>query len=201
MFTIFDGGIASAPIAPRPKASKLSHSERLHRDLEAHRDSQSAILAKARQAKELVRTPFAEFVLDRVADDESREAEVLRRIAASLHDALTWSHSPDALPDRGSEGEREQAIKLLQDMLRLEQGRARSARRLAKSYAGIGSGLEQALLERSATLAESNAGLLKLWLGNVKTATQTGSTTRVLSRRAGSRPAGSDRDASPPIAA
>lgn len=176
MFTIFDSGIGLASTAP-VKPSKLSPSERLYRELQAHRDSQATILAKTKQAERLANTPLAGYVLQLVRDNESRQAEVMTRVAASLQDALSWSRSADALPVRGNGSERAEAIRQVQDLLALEQARAASARRLAKAYTDIGEGIEQALLESSAAVAESNAHLLKVWLRGFAERPATASTT------------------------
>jgi hypothetical protein len=170
LFSIFDSGVGVAS-ATHAKQSKLSLSERLYRDLQAHRDRQAAIMAQTGRAQALASTPLAEYLLQIIGDNETRQAEVLGRMAASLQDALSWSYSARALPDRANGPERAETVKSMQELLRLEQARVRSARRLAKAYTGIGDGLEQALLEASATAAASNVSLLRLWLRNFKAGT------------------------------
>jgi hypothetical protein len=192
MFTIFDSGIGPAATL-QAAPSKPSLPERLYRDLQAHRDSQAAIMAKTRRAEGLAATPLAEYLLQMIGENETRQAEVLARMAASLRDALSWSRSADALPDRASGFERAETIKSMRELLRLEGARARSARRLAKAYTGIGGGLEQALLEASAMAGESNAHLLRTWLRSFKARTR-GMTTLA-------RITTNDEDASPTLAA
>jgi len=209
MFTIFDSD-AGLALASEPKPKKESRSERLYRDLQSHRNSQAGIMAETKRAKDLAKTPLAEYLLQVVGENETRQAEVLGRLAASLRDALSWSHSAEALPDRASGPERAETIASVRDLLRLEQARARSARRLAKAYAGIGDGLEQTLLEASATVAESNARLLRAWVRNFTAGTVRATSRAGTNRRPsvhseqdanGQSTTASDQDASPPLAA
>lgn len=162
MFTIFKGGVAMAPSEAMPrKQSELSTAERLYRDLEAHRERQTAVLDETEHATTLVATPLAKFLLSMVEDNQAKQADLLDRMGASLRDALYWTYSAEALPDVTGH-ERAAAIESVKTLIGLERDRARSAARLAKKYSGIDGGLEQALLEASAASSESNIKLLRL---------------------------------------
>lgn len=168
MFNIFDAAAdRSLPIATT-KRSQPSPAERLYRDLQAHTDSQAAILAEISYASSWAASPLAEFLLRMVEDNETRELEVLKRMSISLKDALDWSYSAGALPDGSAASERAETVKSVKELLRLERQRARTTRRLAKAYAGIDGGLQQTLLELSAAAAENNCRLLQLLLRRVK---------------------------------
>jgi len=197
---MFDTGTGPASM-PQAKPSTLSPPERLQRDLQAHRDSQAVIMTKTRRAQGLATTALAGYLLQLIGDNETRQAEVLARMAASLHDALSWSHSAEALPDRTSGYERAETIKSVRELLRLELARTRSARRLAKAYTGIGGGLERALLEASATAAESNARLLRLWLRSCEAGSRRTITLDSRGRQPAIRSEQDDQDATPTLAA
>ena len=168
MFNIFE----TATDQPLPMSAgrrvQPSPAERLFRDLETHRDSQAAILAETSRAAGWAATPLAEFLLGMVGDSETRDLEMLDRMTTSLRDALEWTYSAGALPEASIGTERSETIKSIKQLLRLERQRAQTTRRLAKAYAGIDGGLQQALLEVSAAAAESNSLLLQLMLRRFK---------------------------------
>ena len=85
-------------------------------------------------------------------------------MGASLRDALYWTYSAEALPEATAERERASAVESIRAVLKLERDRARSARRLAKTYSNIDGGLERALLQTSAASADANVKLLQLLL-------------------------------------
>jgi hypothetical protein len=162
MFTMFKGGAAVAPADAMPrKRGELSTAERLYRDLQAHRERQTAVLDETERAAGLVATPLAKYLVGMVEDNQAKQLEVVDAMDASLRDALYWTYSPEALPDVTGR-ERAAAIESLKKIIKLERDRARSARRLAKKYSGIDGGLEQALLEASAESSDSNIKLLRL---------------------------------------
>jgi hypothetical protein len=164
MFTIFDPSTADLARARSQRRPKASPAETLYRELEAHRDSQAAILHETDRAAEWAATPLASYLLRLIRDSESAQAGVLDRMSASLRDALYWTSSAEGLPDGTDTAEREETVRSLRQLLKLERQRARTARRLAKAYAGIDGGLEQALLEASAAASESNSRLVQLML-------------------------------------
>lgn len=176
MFTIFNesGMAASASSHARSgRRSEPSKAEHLYRDLQAHRDSQEVMLAEAGRAVRSARTPLAEFLLTTILDNETRQLQLLDQMVASLKDSLQWTHSADALPTAAIGSERAAAISSMAELLRLERRRARSARRLAKAFAGIDDGLERALLEASATASESNSRLLRVMLRRLESQPET----------------------------
>jgi hypothetical protein len=165
MLNLFENGVAGLPSHVEPvKRGRRSPAERLYRELESHRDQQAAVVAETQRALNLSATPLAKFLLDIVEAGSSKDLEVLDRMTASLRDALYWTYSPDALPEASAEEERAAALLSIRTVLGMERDRARSARRLAKTYSNIDGGLERALLEASAAKAEANVRLLRLLL-------------------------------------
>jgi hypothetical protein len=165
MYTIFETGFNELTVPPMLNdEAQPSQSERLHADLQAHRGQHTAILAETNRAAKLAKTPLAQFLLRDIQDSESKQLELLDQMTASVRDALYWTHTPDALPLGGGGAERAEALESVKALIELERQRARTARRLAKAYAGIDGGLEQALLEASASASEANGQLLQLIL-------------------------------------
>ena len=176
MFMTFRNGLNVAPIEAMPRnGAELSTAERLYRDLASHRERQAKVLNATEQAKALVATPFARFLLGMVEDSQSKQLDLVDRMGASLRDALYWTYSAEALPESTGQ-ERASAIESVKKLIKLERERASGARRLAKKYSGIDGGLEQALLEASAGASESHIKLLRLV---VKRLGQTAEVTRI----------------------
>ena len=163
MLSMYETAIGTAAHKAGPgKRSRLSSAEKLYRDLQAHAAREEAALAETERAKELALAPVTKFVLDLIDDRQGKQVELVERMAASLRDALYWTYSPEALPDATSGRERAATAEALRNLVQLERQRARSAKRLAKSFAGINGGLERALLEASAAQSQSNVRLLRL---------------------------------------
>ncbi|MFI5269969.1 MAG: hypothetical protein ACHQ7M_21535, partial [Chloroflexota bacterium] len=137
MYTIFETGFSDLEPASSIKndGAKPSQSERLYGDLQAHRSQHTAVLAETNRAAALAKEPLAKVLLRTVEDSETKQIELLDQMAASVGDALYWTHTPDALPLGAPGEERAEAIRCIHALLGLEQQRARSARRLAKAYA------------------------------------------------------------------
>src|SRR5260370_1375439 len=131
MYNIFEPGISElgVPSAPANERTELSQSERLYADLQAHREQHSAILAETKRAAGWAKTPLAAFLLQTIEQNDARQLRLLDSMSASVRDALYWTHTAEALPLGGAEAERAEAIESVKSLLRLEQERARTARK------------------------------------------------------------------------
>jgi hypothetical protein len=98
-----------------------------------------------------------------ILDDEERHHWLLGRIAAGLRDALTWTHSPDALPSAATPPAATSAevVSLARVLIREEQEGARGLRELAARERGIDGGLDSLVLEIMAHDSEKHARLLQ----------------------------------------
>jgi len=199
MYTLLDGGAgALSPSMAKPrKPSEPSPAERLYREVQAHRETQAAILAEAKHAASWASSPLAAFLLGMIQESEIRQSNIVDRISSSLRDGLYWTHSSDALPDGTGGSERAETIKSVQKLSTLEQERARTARCLATAFSGIDGGLEQALLDASATVSESNSRLLKSMLRSFE-AKPKGTTRTLTAREAAAQQALAGRPAAKP---
>jgi hypothetical protein len=106
--------------------------------------------------------PVVALVMGLILDDEERHHALLKRIAASLQDALDWSHSPIALPESPTAAQPPQAdlVAVARDLIAEEHSGARKMRELAEGEKGISGGLHSLLLEMMAMDSEKHARLL-----------------------------------------
>ena len=107
--------------------------------------------------------PVIALVMRIILEDEQRHHGLLKRMEASLRDALRWTHSPEALPaaaqpDAPIAGELATAARVL---IEEERTGARYIRGLAHVEKGIDSGLHSLLLEMMAMDSEKHARLLQ----------------------------------------
>jgi hypothetical protein len=142
------GAPCSGTITP-PGASPI---ERLLETLNAHIDAQQASLLDHRRFVDSISDPVVRFLAQRVAESKNGHRNLLRQIAASLRDALYWTHSPDALPrpERVTGGEARQGHATLRELVRTERELGRTTYELARAYARIDGGLDALLLETMA---------------------------------------------------
>ena len=102
-------------------------------------------------------------VMRLILEDEERHHGLLKRIGASLRDAIEWTHSPNALPESGSPqqpltpGLAEAARALIEE----ERAGAHQLRELARLEKGIGGDLHSLLLEMMATDSDKHARMLQ----------------------------------------
>jgi rubrerythrin len=107
--------------------------------------------------------PVIALVMRLILEDEERHHGLLRRIEASLSDALNWTHSPNALPSSANPqapiaSELAEATKAL---IEEERTGAHYLRGLAHVEKGIDEGLHSLLLEMMAMDSDKHARLLQ----------------------------------------
>jgi rubrerythrin len=107
--------------------------------------------------------PVIELIMRLILEDEERHHGLLKRMQASLSDALNWTHTPSALPataipQRAPAKELATAARAL---IEEEQTGARYMRKLADQEKDIDAGLHSLLLEMMAMDSEKHARLLK----------------------------------------
>ena len=72
--------------------------EWLLKAVEQHATAEAEALGQYEQLAEASGDPVVALVMRLILEDEERHHGLLKRIEASLHDALYWSHSPNSLP-------------------------------------------------------------------------------------------------------
>jgi rubrerythrin len=106
--------------------------------------------------------PVIALVMRLILDDEERHHGLLKRIAATLKDALDWTHTPDALPHgRETTPAQSNLADLARTLIEEERSGAQALRRLAQREKGIDAGLDGLLLEMMAMDSEKHAHLLR----------------------------------------
>jgi rubrerythrin len=107
--------------------------------------------------------PVVALVMRLILEDEERHHGLLKRMEATLGDALNWTHTPSALPET-TIPQRAVASELAtttRALIEEENTGARYLRKLANDEKGIDAGLHSLLLEMMAMDSEKHARLLK----------------------------------------
>ena len=107
--------------------------------------------------------PVIALVMRLILDDEERHHGLLKRMEASLSDALNWTHSPSALPETAipQPATSSELATTARALIEEEKTGARYLRKLANEEKGIDAGLHSLLLEMMAMDSEKHARLLK----------------------------------------
>ena len=107
--------------------------------------------------------PVIALVMRLILDDEQRHHGLLKRIEASLRDALNWTHSPEALPATATPQrpiDRE-LLDTTAGLIEEEKTGARYLRDLSRREKAVGSGLQSLLIEMMAMDSDKHARLLE----------------------------------------
>jgi hypothetical protein len=130
--------------------------------VEHHASAEADALVQYEQLAESSGDPVIALVMRLILDDEQRHHGLLKRIEASLRDALYWSHSPAALPSAPTTDQPLHAdlAAVARRLVAEEHAGARTMRELAEQEKGIGGGLHSLLLEMMAMDSEKHARLL-----------------------------------------
>jgi rubrerythrin len=107
--------------------------------------------------------PVIALVMRLILEDEERHHGLLKRMQASLSDALNWTHSLNALPQAGTpqHAVAKELATATRALIDEERTGARFLRELAHDEKGIDGGLQSLLLEMMAMDSEKHAQLLQ----------------------------------------
>jgi rubrerythrin len=107
--------------------------------------------------------PVIALVMRLILEDEERHHGLLKRMQASLSDALYWTDSPEALPKTGtpSQAVASDLAKTVHELVEEEHTGARYVQQLAREQKGIDGGLHSLLLDMMAMDSEKHARLLQ----------------------------------------
>lgn len=131
--------------------------------VERHAIAEQEALAQYAFVAQSSDDPVVALVMRLILEDEERHHGLLRRIQATLTDALNWTRSPSALPvatvpQQPLIGD---LVAITRGLVDEEHSGARIMRDLARSEKGIDSGLASVLLEMMAMDSEKHARLLQ----------------------------------------
>ena len=137
--------------------------EQLLEAVTAHAAAETDALGEYERLAEASGDPVVALLMHLVLEDEERHHGLLQRIAATLHDALYWTHSPEALPQATQPGQRppRDLAAIAHAPVAEEQTGARALRHLAQREKGIDAGLPSLLLEMMAMDSDKHAHVLQ----------------------------------------
>src|SRR5438874_493232 len=161
--TVIDG-FSGFPIETTPEPGpKRGTVEWLLTAIDRHASAEEDALAQYEYIGTASGDPVVALVMRLILDDEERHHGLLKRIEASLRDALNWTHSPDALPATGMPEQTvaSQLAAAARVLIEEERTGAHYLRGIAHLEKGIDSGLHTLLLEMMALDSEKHARLLQ----------------------------------------
>jgi hypothetical protein len=157
-------GMYGLPVEIEPAYGPMTDNvEWLLEAVERHARAEQDALAEYAFVAEASADPVVALVMRLILEDEERHHGLLRRIEATLRDALNWTHSPSALPVAAIP-ERPLArdlVAITRGLVHEEHSGARMMRDLAQREKGMGAGLHSLLLEMMAMDSEKHARLLQ----------------------------------------
>jgi hypothetical protein len=144
---------------PRPHGSPI---ERLRDAIDAHARAEAEALGQYEHIADASGDPVIALVMRMVLEDEERHHGLLRRIEATLSDALNWTHSPDALPTgTPAAADAKRLAVLARELVDEEHTGAKFLHKLAGEQKLIDGGLPSLLIETMAMDSEKHARLLQ----------------------------------------
>jgi hypothetical protein len=148
-----------AAVENEPRGSPI---ERLRNAVDAHARAEADALGQYEYLAECSGDPVIALVMRLVLEDEERHHGLLRRIQATLDDALNWTHSPNALPTSAPDASRAPAlVELARVLVAEERTGARILKDLAERQRHIDGGLHSLLIDMMAMDSEKHAMLVQ----------------------------------------
>lgn len=137
--------------------------ERLLQTVEAHIAAEAETLPTYERLGRESGDPVVDLVMQMIVEDEVHHHGLLRRIGASLRDALYWSHSAEALPAAFQPTARTspQAVADAGELIKEELDGARKLHQVAREQRKLSGGLVSVLIEAMAQDSEKHARLLQ----------------------------------------
>ena len=160
----FIDGYSGFPIETRPEhGAQRGTVEWLLDAVERHATAETDALDQYEYIATASGDPVVALVMRLILEDEERHHGLLKRIEASLRDALNWTHSPNALPASGMPEQTvaSQLAAAARVLIEEERTGAHYLRGIAHLEKGIDSGLHTLLLEMMALDSEKHARLLQ----------------------------------------
>jgi hypothetical protein len=137
--------------------------ERLLQGVDRHVEAEADALGQYEYLETASGDPVVALVMRLILDDEERHHTLLTRIASSLRDALNWTHSANALPNRPTDARPALAelASIARALIDEEKTGAQALRKLARRERDIDGGLDSVLLEMMAMDSDKHARLLQ----------------------------------------
>jgi hypothetical protein len=131
--------------------------------VERHAMSEQDALAQYEYVRTASGDPVIALVMQLILEDEERHHGLLKRIEASLRDALDWTHSPAALPSSTAPRLPVPAhlVETTNALIKEERTGAHHLRELAHRDKDASTGLQSVLIEIMAMDSDKHARLLQ----------------------------------------
>jgi len=156
-------GLSGYPLGPQPGNLAPGTVEHLLDAVERHATAEQDALAQYEYLQSASGDPVVALAMGIILEDEERHHGLLKRIEATLRDALDWTHSPEALPAPTAPAQR--VTKTMVDtagaLIKEEHNGARALRDLAHREKDVGYSLQGVLIEMMALDSEKHARLLE----------------------------------------
>jgi hypothetical protein len=157
-------GYSGLPVTAQTRTGPVQGTiEWLLESIERHAAAEANSLVLYEQIKQESGDPVVALVMGLILDDEERHHGLLKRMEATLRDALNWTHSAFALPaslPSGTPHARDLGA-IAKELVGEERTGAHKMRELAQREKGIDAGLDSLLLEMMAMDSEKHARLLE----------------------------------------
>ena len=164
-------GYSGFPIEAREHRPQTGSVESLLDAVERHAMAEQAALGQYEYLRTASGDPVVALVMQLILEDEERHHALLKRIEASLRDAVNWTHSPDALPNPSAPQPpvTRSLVDTAQALIEEERTGVRYLRELARREKDISSGVHSLLFEMMAMDSEKHARLLQFVLDRLAT--------------------------------
>ncbi len=157
-------GLYGLPVEIEPAHGRIPGTiEWLLEAVQRHADAEAGALAEYEFVAEASGDPVVALVMRLILEDEERHHGLLRRMEATLRDALDWTHSPSSLPvtSQPQQPVARDLVAITRALVDEEHTGAHILRELAQREKDIDAGLHSLLLEMMAMDSEKHARLLQ----------------------------------------
>jgi hypothetical protein len=136
--------------------------ERLRNTIDAHARAEAEALGQYEYLATESGDPVIALVMRLVLEDEERHHGLLKRIEASLDDALNWTRSPNALPTGTPAADQAPAmLALARELVDEERTGSKILHNMAEQQRSLDGGLYSLLIEMMAMDSQKHAKLLQ----------------------------------------
>jgi hypothetical protein len=156
-------GYSGFPVVAHEYGHGQGSIESLLDAVERHAMAEQEALGQYEYLRTASGDPVVALVMQLILEDEERHHGLLKRIEATLRDAVNWTHSPDALPSPATPQQpvTRSLVDTTQALIEEERTGVRYLRDLAHREKDISSGVHSLLIEMMAMDSEKHACLLQ----------------------------------------
>jgi hypothetical protein len=156
-------GYSGFPVEPNTPGPVPGSVEWLLDAVARHAQAEQDALAQYEYLRTASGDPVIALVMQLILEDEERHHGLLKRIEATLRDALNWTRSQDSLPTPmpPRESVSTELVETTHGLIREERTGARYLRELAHRERDVSWGLPSLLIEMMAMDSEKHARLLQ----------------------------------------